>query len=75
MDRGWPFATWPVLAKALSRWGRILLTVVLSGIGLVVFAGGHVASRGPASVRCLDGRDQSRIGDGAPVTALGFRRP
>jgi cadmium resistance protein CadD (predicted permease) len=33
------FATRPVIAKALSRWGHILLPVVLIGIGLLILAG------------------------------------
>jgi cadmium resistance protein CadD (predicted permease) len=33
------FATRPVVAKALSRWGHVLLPVVLIGLGLVILAG------------------------------------
>jgi cadmium resistance protein CadD (predicted permease) len=34
------FATRPVIAKALSRWGHILLPIVLIGIGvLILFEG------------------------------------
>jgi len=33
------FATRPVIARALSRWGHLLLPVVLIGIGLLVLAG------------------------------------
>jgi cadmium resistance protein CadD (predicted permease) len=34
------FATRPVIAKALSRWGHILLPVVLIGIGLLILIEG-----------------------------------
>ncbi|MCY1141198.1 cadmium resistance transporter [Actinoplanes sp. Pm04-4] len=34
------FATRPVIAKALSRWGHILLPVVLIGLGLLILIGG-----------------------------------
>jgi cadmium resistance protein CadD (predicted permease) len=34
------FATRPVIAKALSRWGHILLPVVLIGIGLLILVEG-----------------------------------
>ncbi|MCO8269592.1 cadmium resistance transporter [Actinoplanes sp. TRM 88003] len=34
------FATRPVIAQALSRWGHILLPVVLIGIGLLILIGG-----------------------------------
>lgn len=34
------FATRPVVAKALSRWGHILLPVVLIGIGLLILVKG-----------------------------------
>jgi cadmium resistance protein CadD (predicted permease) len=34
------FATRPVIAKALSRWGHILLPVVLIGIGLLILVDG-----------------------------------
>ncbi|MGV9625418.1 cadmium resistance transporter [Streptomyces sp. NPDC003487] len=34
------FATRPVIARALSRWGRILLPVVLIGIGLLILIEG-----------------------------------
>ncbi|HEX5876841.1 MAG TPA: cadmium resistance transporter [Actinomycetota bacterium] len=34
------FATRPVIAKALSRWGHILLPVVLIGIGLLILIDG-----------------------------------
>ena len=39
------FATRPVIAEALSRWGHLLLPVVLIGIGLLVLAEGGVFSR------------------------------
>lgn len=34
------FATRPVIAKALSRWGHILLPIVLAGIGLFILIEG-----------------------------------
>ncbi|MFI7152874.1 cadmium resistance transporter [Nonomuraea sp. NPDC050022] len=34
------FATRPVIAKALSRWGHILLPIVLIGIGLLILVQG-----------------------------------
>jgi cadmium resistance protein CadD (predicted permease) len=34
------FATRPVIAKALSRWGHILLPLVLIGIGLLILVEG-----------------------------------
>ena len=34
------FATRPVIAKALSRWGHILLPIVLIGIGLIILVQG-----------------------------------
>ncbi|WP_435279911.1 hypothetical protein [Streptomyces sp. 1222.5] len=34
------FATRPVIARALSRWGHILLPVVLIGIGLLILVEG-----------------------------------
>ncbi|GIE78927.1 cadmium transporter [Actinoplanes philippinensis] len=34
------FATRPVVARALSRWGHVLLPVVLIGIGLLILAEG-----------------------------------
>ncbi|MET9388226.1 cadmium resistance transporter [Streptomyces sp. NPDC002928] len=34
------FATRPVIAKALARWGHILLPVVLIGIGLLILIEG-----------------------------------
>ncbi|MET8088141.1 cadmium resistance transporter [Micromonospora sp. NPDC005237] len=34
------FATRPIIAKALSRWGHILLPVVLIGIGLLILIEG-----------------------------------
>lgn len=34
------FATRPVIARALSRWGHIVLPVVLIGIGLLILIGG-----------------------------------
>jgi cadmium resistance protein CadD (predicted permease) len=34
------FATRPLVAKALSRWGHVLLPLVLIGIGLVILVGG-----------------------------------
>nr|WP_062338143.1 cadmium resistance transporter [Herbidospora sakaeratensis] len=37
---GWFFATRPVIARALSRWGHILLPVVLIGIGVVILVEG-----------------------------------
>lgn len=33
------FATRPVIARALSRWGHVLLPVVLIGLGLVILRG------------------------------------
>lgn len=38
---GWFFATRPVVAGALSRWGHVLLPVVLIGIGVVILVEGH----------------------------------
>jgi cadmium resistance protein CadD (predicted permease) len=38
---GWYFATRPVIAKTLSRWGHLLMPVVLIGIGaLILIEGG-----------------------------------
>ncbi|MFD7894495.1 cadmium resistance transporter [Streptomyces sp. NPDC059568] len=37
---GWFFATRPAIARALSRWGHILLPVVLIGIGLLILIEG-----------------------------------
>lgn len=34
------FATRPVIAKALSRWGHVLLPVVLIGLGLLILIEG-----------------------------------
>ncbi|MEV4277605.1 cadmium resistance transporter [Actinoplanes xinjiangensis] len=34
------FATRPVVARALSRWGHVLLPVVLVGLGLLILSGG-----------------------------------
>jgi len=35
------FASRPVIARALSRWGHVLLPMVLIGIGLAIFVEGH----------------------------------
>jgi cadmium resistance protein CadD (predicted permease) len=35
------FATRPVIARALSRWGHILMPAVLIGIGLIILIEGH----------------------------------
>ncbi|WP_433202179.1 cadmium resistance transporter [Dactylosporangium sp. CS-047395] len=35
------FATRPLVARALSRWGHVLLPVVLIGIGVLILAGGR----------------------------------
>lgn len=35
------FATRPVVARALARWGHVLLPLVLVGIGLVILVGGE----------------------------------
>ncbi|MEV8376747.1 cadmium resistance transporter [Kribbella sp. NPDC056861] len=35
------FATRPVIARALSRWGHVVLPLVLIGIGLVILVDGH----------------------------------
>ena len=37
---GWFLASRPLVAKALSRWGHVVLPVVLIGIGLVILIGG-----------------------------------
>jgi cadmium resistance protein CadD (predicted permease) len=37
---GWLLATRPLVAKALSRWGHLLLPVVLIGIGLLILIEG-----------------------------------
>jgi cadmium resistance protein CadD (predicted permease) len=37
---GWFFATRPLIAKALARWGHILLPLVLIGIGALILIGG-----------------------------------
>ncbi|MCK2214351.1 cadmium resistance transporter [Actinomadura sp. ATCC 31491] len=37
------FATRPVVARVLSRWGHVLLPVVLVGIGLAILVGGLTA--------------------------------
>ena len=37
---GWFFATRPVIAKALSRWGHILLPLVLITVGLLILVRG-----------------------------------
>ncbi|WP_238006278.1 cadmium resistance transporter [Dactylosporangium sp. AC04546] len=39
------FATRPVIARALSRWGHILLPVVLIGIGLLILVEGGAFGR------------------------------
>lgn len=39
------FATRPAIAKALSRWGHILLPVVLIGIGLLILIQGGAFGR------------------------------
>jgi cadmium resistance protein CadD (predicted permease) len=39
------FATRPVVARALSRWGHILLPVVLIGLGLLILVEGGVFGR------------------------------
>jgi cadmium resistance protein CadD (predicted permease) len=36
---GWFLATRPPVAKALSRWGHVVLPVVLIGIGVVILTG------------------------------------
>jgi cadmium resistance protein CadD (predicted permease) len=38
------FARRPLIARALSRWGHILLPIVLIGIGLLVLINGHAFS-------------------------------
>jgi cadmium resistance protein CadD (predicted permease) len=35
------FATRPIVARGLSRWGHIVLPVVLIGIGLVILVEGR----------------------------------
>jgi cadmium resistance protein CadD (predicted permease) len=35
------FATRPLVAQGLSRWGHLLLPIVLIGIGLVILIEGH----------------------------------
>ncbi|TDC87296.1 cadmium transporter [Nonomuraea deserti] len=43
------FATRPVIARALSRWGHLLLPIVLIGLGaLILVEGGAGTSRRPA---------------------------
>lgn len=37
---GWFLATRPVIAKALSRWGHIVLPIVLIGIGVLILVEG-----------------------------------
>jgi cadmium resistance protein CadD (predicted permease) len=37
---GWVLATRPVVARVLSRWGHLILPVVLVGIGLVILIDG-----------------------------------
>jgi cadmium resistance protein CadD (predicted permease) len=37
---GWFLATLPLIAKALSRWGHIMLPIVLIGIGVVILVAG-----------------------------------
>ncbi|MFB9616073.1 cadmium resistance transporter [Kutzneria kofuensis] len=37
---GWFLASRPVVAGALSRWGHLILPVVLVGVGLVILIGG-----------------------------------
>jgi cadmium resistance protein CadD (predicted permease) len=39
------FATRPIIAKALSRWGHILLPIVLIGIGLLILVEGGTSGR------------------------------
>jgi cadmium resistance protein CadD (predicted permease) len=39
------FATRPVIAGALSRWGHIVLPVVLIGIGVLILVEGGVFGR------------------------------
>jgi cadmium resistance protein CadD (predicted permease) len=38
---GWFLATRPVVARALARWGHLVLPVVLVGIGVVVLVQGY----------------------------------
>jgi cadmium resistance protein CadD (predicted permease) len=38
---GWLLATRPVIAKALSRWGHIILPIVLIGIGVLILVEGR----------------------------------
>jgi cadmium resistance protein CadD (predicted permease) len=38
---GWFFATRPLIARALSRWGHLLLPGVLIGIGIIILVKGH----------------------------------
>jgi cadmium resistance protein CadD (predicted permease) len=38
------FASRPLIARALSRWGHIVLPVVLIGIGLIILVDGHAFS-------------------------------
>jgi cadmium resistance protein CadD (predicted permease) len=37
---GWVLVTRPVVAKALSRWGHLILPIVLIGIGVVILVEG-----------------------------------
>jgi cadmium resistance protein CadD (predicted permease) len=37
---GWFLAGRPVVARVLSRWGHVILPVVLVGIGLAILLGG-----------------------------------
>jgi cadmium resistance protein CadD (predicted permease) len=39
---GWFFATRPRIAKALARWGHILMPLVLIGIGALILIEGCV---------------------------------
>jgi cadmium resistance protein CadD (predicted permease) len=38
---GWFFATRPVIARTLSRWGHLLLPAVLLAIGIIILIKGH----------------------------------
>jgi len=42
---GWLLATRPLIARALSRWGHLVLPVVLIAIGLVILIEGGAFGR------------------------------
>ncbi|MBL3735591.1 cadmium resistance transporter, partial [Mycobacteroides abscessus] len=42
---GWYFASRPAVAEILTRWGHLILPVVLIGLGIAILAEGGVFGR------------------------------